>query len=99
MIDEAPSVLEDDDVLEMVNAGLAPITVVDDYLAEFWRQVFTNINVHKDVSVRSGGTWLWHFARTIPSCEKRSTSGSGSMERATASAMWSNGAISRTSST
>ena len=35
---EAPAVLEDDDVLEMVNAGLAPITIVDDYLAEFWRR-------------------------------------------------------------
>jgi membrane-bound lytic murein transglycosylase MltF len=31
VIDEAPDVLEDDDVLEMVNAGLVPITVVDDY--------------------------------------------------------------------
>ena len=41
MIDEAPDVLEDDDVLEMVNAGLAPITIVDDYLAEFWSKVFT----------------------------------------------------------
>ena len=30
MIDEAPDVFEDDDILEMVNAGLAPITVVDD---------------------------------------------------------------------
>ena len=29
----APDVLEDDDILEMVNAGLVPITVVDDYLA------------------------------------------------------------------
>ena len=50
VIDEAPDVLEDDDVLEMVNAGLAPITVVDDYLAEFWRQVFTSINVHRDIA-------------------------------------------------
>ena len=39
--------LEDDDVLEMVNAGLAPITIVDDYLAEFWSKVFTGIKVHK----------------------------------------------------
>ncbi len=36
VIDEAPDVFEDDDILEMVNAGLAPITIVDDYLAEFW---------------------------------------------------------------
>ena len=33
VIHEAPDDLEDDDVLEMVNAGLAPITIVDDYLA------------------------------------------------------------------
>ncbi len=52
---EAPDVLEDDDILEMVNAGLAPITVVDDYLADFWSKVFTDIKVHKDVAVRSGG--------------------------------------------
>ena len=36
--------LEDDDLLEMVNAGLIPATVVDDYLAEFWKQVFTVIS-------------------------------------------------------
>ena len=34
----APNELEDDDILEMVNAGLAPITIVDDYLAEFLEQ-------------------------------------------------------------
>ena len=55
LIDEAPPVLEDDDVLEMVNAGLAPITIVDDYLAEFWKQVFTGITVRRDLVVRSDG--------------------------------------------
>ena len=62
----APDVLEDDDVLEMVNAGLAPITVVDDYLAEFWRQVFTDITVHKDVTVRSGGSLAVAFRKENP---------------------------------
>jgi membrane-bound lytic murein transglycosylase MltF len=66
VIDEAPEVLEDDDVLEMVNAGLAPITVVDDYLAEFWKQVFTNINLHRDVSVRSGGQLAVAFRKDNP---------------------------------
>ena len=51
----APVVLEDDDVLEMVNAGLVPITITDDYLAGFWKKVFTNLNVHTDMAVRSGG--------------------------------------------
>src|SRR6185503_5829432 len=66
IINEAPDVLEDDDVLEMVNAGLAPITVVDDYLAEFWRQVFTDIQVHKDVTVRSGGSLAVAFRKENP---------------------------------
>ncbi len=66
IIDEAPAVLEDDDVLEMVNAGLAPITIVDDYLAEFWRQVFTSLTVHKDVTVHSGGRLAVAFRKENP---------------------------------
>ena len=66
IIDEAPDVLEDDDVLEMVNAGLAPITVVDDYLAQFWSQVFTGITVHQDLAVRSGGNLAVAFRKNNP---------------------------------
>ena len=66
VIDVAPDVLEDDDILEMVNAGLAPITVVDDYLAEFWSQVFTDIKVHKDVTVRTGGNLAVAFRKENP---------------------------------
>jgi membrane-bound lytic murein transglycosylase MltF len=50
-----PDSLEDDDVLEMVNAGLIPITVVDDYLAAFWKRIFTDLTVHDTVTVRTGG--------------------------------------------
>ena len=63
---EAPAVLEDDDVLEMVNAGLAPITIVDDYLAEFWSKVFTSITVHRDIAVRSGGSLAVAFRKENP---------------------------------
>jgi membrane-bound lytic murein transglycosylase MltF len=66
VIDEVPDVLEDDDVLEMVNAGLAPITVVDDYLAEFWSKVFTSIRVHSDIAVRSGGSLAVAFRKDNP---------------------------------
>jgi membrane-bound lytic murein transglycosylase MltF len=54
-IEEAPENLEDDDLLEMANAGLIKITIVDSYLAEFWNQVFTNLTVHDAVAVRTGG--------------------------------------------
>jgi membrane-bound lytic murein transglycosylase MltF len=63
---EAPAVLEDDDVLEMVNAGLAPITIVDDYLSEFWSKVFTSIKVHSDIAVRSGGSLAVAFRKENP---------------------------------
>jgi ABC-type amino acid transport substrate-binding protein len=66
VIGEAPDVLEDDDVLEMVNAGLAPITVVDDYLAEFWSKVFTGITVHSDLAVRTGGNLAVAFRKKNP---------------------------------
>jgi membrane-bound lytic murein transglycosylase MltF len=66
IIDEAPEVLEDDDVLEMVNAGLAPVTVVDDYLAAFWSQVFTDLTVHNDVALRSGGRLAVAFRKDNP---------------------------------
>ena len=46
--------LEDDDLLEMVNAGLIPAIVVDDFLADFWKKVFTQLTVHDDVAVRTG---------------------------------------------
>jgi membrane-bound lytic murein transglycosylase MltF len=55
VIKDAPEALEDDDILEMVNAGLMEITVVDDFVAEFWQQVFPNIKVHTDVAVQTGG--------------------------------------------
>jgi membrane-bound lytic murein transglycosylase MltF len=62
----APDVLEDEDVLEMVNAGLAPITVVDDYLAEFWSKVFTDLTVHRDVTLRTGGMLAVAFRKENP---------------------------------
>jgi len=70
VIDEAPDVLEDDDVLEMVNAGLAPITVVDDYLAEFWKQIFTNITVRQDITLRSGGRLAVAFRKENPGLQE-----------------------------
>jgi len=56
VIEAAPENLEDDDLLEMVNAGLLPAIVVDDYVARFWKQVLPDIRVHENVAVRTGGT-------------------------------------------
>ena len=55
-IREVPGNLEDDDLLEMANAGLIPVVVVQDYLAQFWKQIFTDLTVHQDVKVRTGAS-------------------------------------------
>lgn len=54
-IDEAPESLEDDDLLEMVNAGLVPAIVVDDFLANYWKQVFPKLEIHQNLALRSNG--------------------------------------------
>jgi len=56
VIRDAPTNLEDDDLLEMVNAGLIPAIVVDNYLATFWKKVFPAMTVHDDIVLRTGGT-------------------------------------------
>lgn len=47
--------LEDEDLLDMVNSGLLPWAVVDDYKAESWAEVFDRIDVRKDLVLRTGG--------------------------------------------
>jgi membrane-bound lytic murein transglycosylase MltF len=61
-----PGSLEDDDLLEMVNAGLLPTIVVDDYLAAFWKKVFTDLNVHDTVTLRTGGSLAVPIRKNSP---------------------------------
>jgi membrane-bound lytic murein transglycosylase MltF len=51
----APEALEDDDILEMVNAGLVDATVMDDFVVELWQKVLPDIRPHAAVAVRTGG--------------------------------------------
>ncbi len=62
----APEQLEDEDLLEMVNAGLIPIIIVDSHKAKFWAQVFKSIDVHEDIAVREGGEIAWAFRKRSP---------------------------------
>jgi membrane-bound lytic murein transglycosylase MltF len=62
----APETLEDEDLLEMVNAGLVRFVVVDSHKAEFWAQIFPQIRLHRDVTVRTGGDIAWAFRKNSP---------------------------------
>ena len=52
---EAPETLEDEDLLEMLNAGLVALVIVDKHKADFWKQIFPKLTVHDNVAVRTGG--------------------------------------------
>ena len=62
----ANEMFEDEDLLEMVNAGLIPAIVMDSHKALFWKQIFDNITVHQDIAVRTGGKIAWAFRKNSP---------------------------------
>jgi membrane-bound lytic murein transglycosylase MltF len=62
----APEALEDEDLIEMVNAGLIPLIIVDKHKADFWKQVFPRIRVHDGVAVRTGGNIAWAIRKGSP---------------------------------
>jgi membrane-bound lytic murein transglycosylase MltF len=62
----APEVLEDEDLLEMVNAGLVPIVVVDSHKAALWSQIFTDLEVHRDLAVATDQNIGWAFRKNSP---------------------------------
>ena len=66
IIKEAPEELEDEDLLEMVNAGLIPFIVVDNHKADFWKQIFPNIKVHEGVTLLTGGNIAWAIRKGSP---------------------------------
>lgn len=58
--------LEAEDLLEMVDAGLLPATVMDDYKAVFWSEVFPNVQVREDLIVNEGGSIAWAVRKDSP---------------------------------
>lgn len=61
-----PDALEDEDVLEMVNAGLIDFTVVDSWKAKLWAEALPKIKVRDDLVLRSGGTIGWAMRKQSP---------------------------------
>ena len=66
LLKPAPEDLQDDDLLEMVNAGLVEIIVVDRYQALLWAKVFKNLKPHKDIVINAGGDLAWMIRKDSP---------------------------------
>jgi len=62
--------LEDEDLLEMVNAGLISMIIMDNHKAKFWSAVFKDITLHPEIKVRSGGQIAWAMRRNTPQFKK-----------------------------
>ena len=64
--------LEDEDLLEMVHAGLLPGTVADDHAARFWAQIFDDLVVHEEIVFNQDGAIAWATAKEQPATENGS---------------------------
>ena len=61
--------LEDDDLIEMVDKGLLPWAIVDDYKLDLWKDVFTNTVAREDIVFREGSRIGWVFREDSPLLE------------------------------
>jgi membrane-bound lytic murein transglycosylase MltF len=66
VLKSADEFLEAEDLLEMLNAGMFGITVMDDYKAQFWSEVFPNIVIRDDLVINKGGSIAWATRKDSP---------------------------------
>jgi len=65
-IQPMPESLEDDDLIEMVNAGLLPWAIVDEYKVQLWEGVFTDLTPRPDLTFREAGRLAWALRKNSP---------------------------------
>jgi membrane-bound lytic murein transglycosylase MltF len=61
-----PDALEDEDMMEMANAGLIDVLIVDDWKARIWKQVLPKLGVDEHVFVHDGGHLGWAIRKGSP---------------------------------
>jgi len=62
----APEELEDEDLMEMANAGLVHLLVVDNHKAWFWQRVWPRLKIYPTVTLREGGEIAWAIRKNSP---------------------------------
>jgi membrane-bound lytic murein transglycosylase MltF len=61
-----PDSLEDEDMMEMLDAGLLEVLVVDDWKAHMWSQVLPKTTVHSDLVLRADAKTGWAIRKDSP---------------------------------
>jgi membrane-bound lytic murein transglycosylase MltF len=62
----APEDLENEDLIEMLNAGLVKLIVADQHIATFWKQIFPKVTLHPEIVLRSQGDIAWAIRKDSP---------------------------------
>lgn len=66
-IETVPEYLQDGDLLEMVAAGIIPLTVTDSYKGRIWLGgMISGLKAHKLIPLRSSGTSAWALPKNSP---------------------------------
>jgi membrane-bound lytic murein transglycosylase MltF len=66
VIKRVDELLEAEDILELVDTGVIGITVLDDYKADFWAELFPKITVRHDLVINEGGSLGWAMRKDSP---------------------------------
>ncbi|MBL1320768.1 MAG: lytic transglycosylase F [Methylophaga sp.] len=67
---EAQEHLASEDILEILNAGIIEITVVDGFKANLWAKVLPNIKVRDDLIINEAGSIGWAVRKNNPELKK-----------------------------
>lgn len=65
-----PEALDDEDILEMVHAGLLSATIVDEYLGKLWARALTGLTLNEGAVAHEGGSFAWAFRKGSPLLEQ-----------------------------
>ena len=66
VITPAPEEFEDEDLLEMANAGLVDTLIVDNHKAWFWQRVWPALKLYPSITLRTGGEIAWAIRKDSP---------------------------------
>jgi hypothetical protein len=69
-----PDELEDEDMIEMVAAGLLRLIVVDEWKAKLWAEILPNIQLRPALALRTGAKIGWALRNLELRCVLCSTS-------------------------
>ena len=61
-----PEALEDEDLLEMLNAGLVDFSIMDDWKARLWQSVYPQIRIYSQIVLREQAQTGWAIRHQSP---------------------------------